>query len=721
MPLRPNRLSSDRSPSKQWGEHCTASRITPSRLPSGLMNITSYWINEYLAQDLSVDELIAALERAGFPCEERTELPDGDTFLDIEITSNRGDCVSVVGLAREVAAATGITLTPPSTDIPSEYRDESAAAADVTSVAVEDQELCPYFTAQMIKGVKVAPSPDWLRTRLEAVGLRAVNNVVDITNYVLFELGQPLHAYDAARLDEGRLVVRRATKGETLISIDESNLKLDDPMLAIADAHKPVGLGGVMGGLNTEVSEQTVDILLEAATFNAMSVRTTSRKLKLFSDASYRFERGVHPATVAASATRAAALIAEIAGGKVLAGIIEAGAPIPELIQVSMRPARCRKLAGAEISNDEMIERLESLGLAPQLKTTGNDADDSIQCTIPPHRLDLTREVDLIEEIIRLHGFDNLIPNTKISIEVVGPQPEITNRVAVEETLAALGFYEIVTHSFISAKHAKPFLPEGFEMLRVGDDRRKAEPILRPSILPSLLACRKRNQDAGHRNVRLFEQSACFGLKDGEKLENTNLAFIVDAPDKQQGLREVRAAIDAVVRTVVGSTESLIVRPLDVKWYEGTAGAVLMLGDTVLGTMGLINQSIQNDHDLRTPIVAAELGLAQHYSTVPEPAYLSEFSTYPAIQRDLSIIIDEEIAWSKIAEVIAQVEVELIESTDFVGVYRGKQVGAGKKSLTINFTFRAPDRTLRHEEVDPQMQAFVDHLIKETGAELRVN
>ncbi len=573
------------------------------------MNITTNWINEYLAEDLSTDDLIAALERAGFPCEETKELPTGDTFLDIEITSNRGDCVSVVGLAREVAAANGITLTPPSTTIASELRDDSASAIDLTSVTNEDHALCPYFTAQMIKGVTVAESPEWLRTRLESVGLRAVNNVVDITNYVLFELGQPLHAYDAAKLNEGRIIVRRAHKGETLISIDESNLKLDDPMLAIADAKVPVGLGGVMGGLDSEVSNSTVDILLEAASFNAMSVRTTSRKLKLFSDSSYRFERGVHPATVAAAAQRAAALIAEIAGGKVLKGIIEAGAPIPELIQVSMRPARCRKLAGADISNDEMIERLQSLGLAPKLVNTGNPDDATIQCTIPPHRLDLTREVDLIEEIIRLHGFDNLVPNTNISIEVVGPQPEITNRVAVEETLAALGFYEIVTHSFISAKHAKPFLPEGFEMLRVGDDRRKAEPILRPSILPSLLACRKRNQDAGHRDVRLFEQSACFGLKDGEKLENTNLAFILDAPDRQQGLRELRAAINAVVRTVIGSTDTLLVRPFDVNWYEKDAAAVLMLGDTVLGTMGLINQSVQNDHDLRTSVVAAEIGL----------------------------------------------------------------------------------------------------------------
>lgn len=684
------------------------------------MNITKNWINQYLEPPLALDQIIETLERVGFPCEGSEQLDNGDTRLDIEITSNRGDCVSVLGLAREISAADGITLNLPADDIPDELIDNSSLspASHATSVENEERTLCPYYSARIIKDIKVGPSPDWLREKVESVGLRSVNNIVDISNFVLYELGQPLHTFDYDKLAEKRIVVRLARKGETIIAIDGSNLTLDDSMLVISDAKRPVAVAGVMGGLDTEVSDSTTDILLEAASFNALSVRNTSRKLKLFSDSSYRFERGIHPATVARAAERAARLIAELGGGVILQGDVVAAAPIPDRLAVSLRPDRCRKIAGSEIHTDEMIQRLASLGLEPSLHTS-SESIERINCTIPPHRLDLTREIDLIEEIIRLHGFDQFVPRERINIEVVGPQLEIANRVAVEETLAALGFHEVVTYSFISEKHAKPFLPDEFEPLCVGDDRRKAEPVLRPSVIPSLLECRKRNQDAGHRDARLFEQAACFGKINGEKRENVNLAMVLDAPDPQLGLRTMRAAVDAVVNTVIGSVDSLIVRPVDIGWYEKDGGAALLIDDAVLGTMGVINQSIQDQHGIQTPIVAAEIGIAQFFNRQSEPVSLTAFSTQPAIQRDISVIIDEEIAWSKIAEIISQVEMENLESVQYVGVYRGKQIGNAKKSVTIRLTFRTLERTLRHEEIDPQIIAVVDRLAKEAGAVLR--
>jgi len=682
------------------------------------MKITTNWINQYLQETRALDQIIETLERVGFPCEASEPLENGDTRLDIEITSNRGDCVSVLGLAREISAADGITLNHPPDDIPLELIDNSSSAAAATSVENEELTLCPYYSARIIKNVKVGPSPDWLRVKVESVGLRSVNNIVDISNFILYELGQPLHTFDYDKLAEKRIVVRLARNGETMVAIDGSNLTLDDSILVIADAKRPVAVAGVMGGLDTEVSESTTNILLEAASFNALSVRNTSRRLKLFSDSSYRFERGIHPATVARAADRAARLIAELGGGTILQGDVVAAAPIPDRLIVSLRPDRCRKIAGSEIQTNEMIVRLASLALEPSLEDSSStqNADQPINCTIPPHRLDLTREIDLIEEIIRLHGFDQLIPHERINIEVVGPQIEITNRVAVEETLAALGFYEVVTYSFISEKHAKPFLPDGFEPLRVGDDRRKAEPVLRPSIIPSLLECRKRNQDAGHRDARLFEQAACFGKIGGEKRENVNLAMVLDAPDPQLGLRTMHAAVDDVVNSVFGSVDSLIVRPVDIGWYEKDGGAALLIDDAVLGTMGVINQSIQNQHGIQTPVVAAEIGIAQFFSRQPDPVSLSAFSTQPAIQRDISVIIDEEIAWSKIDEIVSQIEMENLESVQFVGAYRGKQIGCAKKSVTIRLTFRTPDRTLRHEEVDPQITAVVDRLAKDAGA-----
>ncbi len=683
------------------------------------MIITTNWINKYLSQPLSTDAIIEALEKVGFPCEERTPLPDiGDEQLDIEITSNRGDCVSVVGLAREVASAVGCEVIYPDTTIPNELVDSSRQASDVTTVDNQEHDLCPYYSARIIKGVKVGPSPQWLRDRVETVGLRSVNNIVDVTNFILFEMGQPLHTFDLNVLAERRIVVRKARKGESIEAIDGSKLTLNEHMLVIADATSPVAVAGVMGGKASEVSESSVDILLEAASFKAPNVRTTSRALKLFTDSSYRFERGIHPASVAAAADRAARLIVEVAGGSIMSGDVVAGAAMPEPLAVKMRTQRCCKIAGVAISTEQMVEYLHTLGLAPVICDAGMEAE-CLQCTIPPHRLDLTREVDLIEEIIRMYGFENLEPNEKVSIEVVGPQPEVTNCRAVEETLIALGFYEVVSYTFISKKHAKPFLPEGFEMLRVGDDRRKAEPILRPSVLPSLLACRKRNQDAGHKDSRFFEQAAVFGLKDGEKLENVNLAILLDAPDRQLGIREMRAAIDAVVAAIFNSTDALTVCPMDIPWFEKDGGAALCIGDEVLGTFGIVNRAIQDQHDLRTPVVAAEIGIARYFTDEIEAVSLSGFSTRPAIQRDLSVVVDEQIAWSKIEDVIGQVQLSDFELLEFVGVYRGKQVDSGKKSVTMRMTFRSSERTLRHEEIDPQVNAVIEHLATETGAILR--
>jgi len=675
------------------------------------MIVTVNWINEYLDVPLAADEVVAALSSAGFGCQERSELPGGDTRLDIEITSNRGDCVSVIGLAREAAAVTGRRLVLPETAVRASHDSQSL----IVGVENLDHELCPGYSARLIRGVTVGPSPQWLRQRLESIGQRSINSVVDVTNFILFELGQPLHAFDLKTLRGGRIVVRRARRGETMTAIDGTRLTLDESMLAIADALRPVALAGVMGGLDTEVSAKTTDIVLEAASFNGASVRSTSRRLKLMSPSSYRFERGVHPATVAAAADRAAAMIAQVAGGTWDGRATVAAAPMPGPLVVSMRTDRCRQVAGIDIAAEEMVGILDRLGLNPVQRDQGR----RIECTIAPHRLDLTREIDLIEEVVRIHGLHRIEPRERIEIDVVGLQESVNRRRAVEQALTACGFHEVVTFSFLPMNDAEAFLHAGFELMTLQDDRRKAEPALQPSVLPGLLRCRKRNQDVGHKEMRLFERAACFAMIGSRKAEQVMLGLCLDAPDKQQGLRAMRAAIEAAAASLFGRAADVQINPEEIAWFEPGGGAAVSVRGSRLGSLGVLTPALQAKFDLETPVVVSEINFEALLALPPAETALDPLSIYPSIQRDLSLIVDEAVRWQAIESGISGLGLGNLESIRLIGTYRGKPIEKGRKSVTVRLTFRDPNRTLRHEEVDPQIASVVGAMAEQVRAVLR--
>lgn len=682
------------------------------------MKITTTWINDYLDPPATTEELEDVLTRVGFGCEEREDIDGADACLDLEVTSNRGDCVSVLGLAREFAAGTNRTLRLPTVDVSDDDETGDADAASVTSVEIQDFDLCPYYSARIIRGVKVGPSPQWLVQRLEAIGLRSVNNIVDITNFILMDMGQPLHAFDLDLLKDKRIVVRRGVKGESMVSIDRSKVSIDEEMLVIADAERPVAIAGVMGGLDTEVNEKTTDILLEAASFDAASVRQTSRRLKLMSDSSYRFERGVHPATVAFAAERATQMICELCGGTRVDGAVVATRDVDAPRSVSMRVNRCSRVAGMDIPVDQMIDIFSRLGFSPQHHD--NDAEPTLHCTIPYDRLDLEREVDLIEEVVRHVGFENIPTRSLIEIESIGTQVNVTNRRRVDQVLVSCGFHQAVTHSFVSEADARAFLPDGIGLLQVGDDRRKAEPILQPSVLPGLMRCRKRNQDAGHKDVALYEQATVFLVKGDEKIENRNLGILIDATDAQEGLRVIRSVIDEVIRVIVGNDAKVDVVPASVPWFVADGAAAVSVNGELIGTYGVVAPKTMAQFDLQTGVVVAEVDVARFFDEDRALPTITDMTQFPSIQRDLSIVIDEPIAWSKIQDVLTETELSNLEDLEFVGVYRGKQVGKGKKSLTMRLTFRAADRTLRHDEIDPEVDRLVNALKTETGAELRV-
>lgn len=711
-----------------------------SRVSFRPMNISVRWLNEYLRPaDVTASGAEEVLTNVGFPIEEVVQRDDGDVMLDVEVTSNRGDCLSHVGVAREIAAATARTLVKP--HVPT----SAPGAEPVSKVVTLENRIpadCPRFTVRVIKGVKVGPSPEWLVRALAAVGQRSINNVVDVTNYVMFEYGQPSHVFDLATLAKGKdgrpgLVVRHAEAGEQLELLDGQRVKLRAGDLVVADHQRAVSLAGIMGGADTEVTEKTVDVLLEVATWAPLKVRTTARRLRLRTDASHRFERIVDPRTIDEAAARAAALLVELAGGTLLDGALDEGAePAPQTI-VRLRPSRCFTILGITLALEEMEHLLRSHGI--DVVRNGSGEDVVFECTIPAHRPDLTREIDLIEEVARTHGLDELPIHEKVALRVAAPQTSERAKRELASTLTGMGFYEAITFTFVSQKAAEPFLQQGLTSLQVCDERRKAEPVVRPSLLASLLACRKANQDGGvhaEGGVRLYEIAQTFAADtSGRERERTVLAMLADLPgplvagsaksfDRQQaGLRLIRGAIEAVTHSMggVAATIEMAPAPAPSSAWEAGATAEVRLNGKVIGHAGLMSRAVLAQHDLREPIVAAELALADLIELYPPRATVEALPAFPGIERDISLVVAEEVTWARIEQVLSETPLPLLEGHDFVGAFRGKPIEPGRKSVTIRLRFRDPARTLRHEEVDPQVETFTAAAKSQIAAELRAS
>ncbi len=679
------------------------------------MKTSLAWLNTYLDRSAALDEATRTLTHLGFPTESWHQVGD-DWAMEVEVTSNRGDCLSHVGQARDLAAATDRTLRPPNCTLPAAG---GGAVESLTSVENHEQGLCPLYTARVIRGVKVGPSPDWLVRRLESVGLRSVNNVVDVTNFVLQEMGQPLHAFDLNLLEGRRIVVRRARGGERFTAIDGSRHELRDDMLVVADAQRPVAVAGVMGGLDSEVSATTTDILLESAIFDPLSVRQASRALKLSSDSSYRFERGIDPLGVDRASCRAAQLIVELTGGTLAEGVIrvgDGGALNPRPRTLSLRVARCDALLGFAIEPERMVDLLSRLGLEPRY-----DAQrDEITCTVPSFRLDLTREADLIEEVVRLHGLDHLPVRGKIEIIASRQPTEVAAMRKLRQVLVAAGYHEAITFSFVPPRVGEPFLPAGHAAVRVDDDRRKAEPMLRPSLLPSLLAVRKGNQDAGNADVRLFETASTYSKSpDGRIVETRRLALLTDADQKGDSLRQVKGVLTELAWHLLGGQATRF-EPANVPHLA--YGLVWQLaGDPqfALGRMGVLDAQTQERFDLQIPIVAAEVELFSLVAGYPPARKVCPLPRFPAIERDLSIVVDAAAAWADIERCVRKAGPQWLENIAFLTTYRGKPIAAGFKSVSLRLTFRDPAGTLRHELIDGQVDRVVRQLKMDHKAELR--
>ena len=671
------------------------------------MKISLNWLSDYIKIERSTEEIAEILSDLGLPCERIKHLDD-DVVIDVEITSNRGDCLSYIGIARELAAVTGKKLKIPAVELDELGRE----AGEFASVEIIEPDLCCRYTSRIIEGVKVGPSPDWMKKRLEAVGLRSVNNVVDATNYAMMETGQPPHAFDYAKIAEGKIIVRRAVAGERIVSIDGTQCELAPNMLIIADGQGPVAIAGVMGGLDTEVSGTTTTILLEDAYFEPISVRRVSRRLGLPSEAAFRFERTVDIEAIDWASRRTAQLITQVAGGKVAKGVVDIYPKRNAKKQVMLRLRRLNKILGIEVPDKEAAKILSKLGFQPQKK------DELIVCTVPSWRSDVYREIDLIEEVARVYSYNKIPTEQKIKIEVVPVDARQKLAESIGTYLNGCGFYETITVSFVDNSIAELFTrSEVKEHLGVLDVSRKSANLLRQSLLGSLLGVVKTNLNAKNTPCRIFEIANTFApagkQRGGLPVEKTKLALVCDS-----NFRDLRGVIEGLIRNIDRDAQ-MTFRPADLVWAE--VGAEILVNGDVIGTAGIISQAVKKKFDFeRLSPCGAEMQF-ELLSTLQRGAIkVKPIPRFPAIERDLSIVVDEAISWSNIIELVNKKASSELEEVRFVDIYRGKGIPAGKKSVTLSLLFRDEDGTLTHETVDGFEADIVKSLTKSIGAKLRM-
>lgn len=668
------------------------------------MKISLNWLRDYVDVQLPAAELADRLTQAGLETEGIEEVGD-DTVIELETTSNRPDHLGHIGVAREVAWICETPLRLPELEFDTVDQVAGKALSEWVSLHVEDTDLCPRYTARLATDVEVGESPEWLRKRLEAIGLRSVSNVVDITNYVLFEWGQPLHAFDYEKLEGGSIVVRRAAQGEDITVINGKEYPLTREDLVIADSQRAVAVAGVMGGLDSEVSPATKTVLLESAWFDPVSVRTTSRRLGLGSDASYRFERRVDPQGVENASLRFCQLLQKLTGAKILTGHLDALEPqLLEQQVVRLRPSRVTQVLGVTIPRPEIRSHLSALGF-DQVDESG----DSDGFRVPSFRADVDREIDLVEEVARVYGFD-AIPEGTLTAFPATESPREQLLEGVKTWLVGAGYREALTFSFVEAGPLQPIEDwwDGGTPYEVRNPVRSAERFLRRSLLPNLLQSVRTNRHGGVDRVKLFETGNVFHRQSQQPRESLHLAWACLAPELD--LRTVRGIADGIFR-YLGldlpawmplAEDALLDNGAGFEWDGRPRG--------VLGSIQL--------EDVHEPVWCGELDLGPLIEQVQERPF-QDFSRMPAIRRDLNMVFSESVAWRQIERELEELELEDLIEIDFVDLYRGKQVPQGHKSLTFSLLFRSDDRTLTHEEADVRSQKAIERLKQKFEATLR--
>ena len=672
------------------------------------MIVSWNWLTDYIRLDMPVDRLTERLALTGLNHESTTEV-GGDLAIDLEVTSNRSDCLGHIGIAREIAVVFDGSLRIP----PARPLQSGPGVETRTAVTVETADLCPRFTARVVSGVHVGESPWWLRKRLETIGVRPISNIVDVTNYVMFECGQPLHAYDLDRLAGRRLIVRRARQGETLRAINGRDYELGPNMLAIADADHPVGLAGVMGGLETEIGPSTTNVLIEAARFDSMSVRRSSRALGLFSPSSFRFERPLDPEITDWASRRCAELILDLAGGTLDSGVIDVGKAPQERQSVTLRLAQIERVLGIQIGCDEVQRILTALGLE-WLGATGN----SVTVRPPSWRPDLEREIDLIEEVARIHGYHHIPENRAVPVTSAPRGTRERVEAEVRDLLTGQGFNEAVTVSLVEEALAGAVRPgDAAAPLRIDHSSRKLEIALRQSLIPSLMAVRRHNEAYGNADAELFEIAHVYLPRSDKPLPDEPTRLTLISGRDYRGLKGIVEAMLARLHIAA----SLTARAVDIPLFAAGRSAELLVGGIHLGFLGEVDPGQVEAFELRDGCSAAELEFNLLLDRAQLVARYQPLPLFPSVVRDLSLVVAQTLSWSELAAAVIQAAGGNLTAVEYLDTFQGGNLAEGQQSVHFSMTFRHSERTLTGEEVDQIVKAVVDACASKFQATLRSN
>ncbi len=644
-----------------------------------------------------------------------------DVVLEVEVMPNRPDCLSVVGLAREAAALTGGRFRPPEIRVP----EEGPPAAELTAVRIDAPELCSRFTARVLLDVQVGPSPAWLAQRLRAVGLRPINNVVDVTNYVMWELGHPLHAFDYDRLAEHRIVVRLARPGEGLTTLDGQTRSLDPSMLVIADANQAVGVAGVMGGANSEVGPATRRVLLESAYFQPGSIRRTARALGLATEASYRFERGADIEGLRAASDRAAQLLAELAGARVARGVVDVYPRPRSPLRLRLRIERVRRVLGAAPPAERVEAILRALGFPTEPR------DGAFDVEVPSFRRDVALEDDLVEEVARVWGYGEIpatLPAGTLSL-TRRPRPVVVQD-TVRRVLAGAGYQEAVTLSLIDPAHLAHLglEPGDPRVVTVRNPLALDRSVLRPTLLFGLLEAVQTNVRRQTADVRLFEIGRVFEGRGAGQLprEETRVGIVLTglrsarawfAPRARADVFDAKGAVETVVEAL-GRGE-VGVEALAVPYLEEGRGATVVVQGAPVGVLGEIHPALQRAFDLPAPVFFAELSLDRLEAVPGRPLVHRPLPRFPAVLRDLAVVVPADLPAAEVSRVLQGIANPFLRRVLLFDVYRGEQVGPERKSLAYSLLYQADDRTLTDAEVNAMHAEVAARLRAALGAEVR--
>ncbi|MFC1916326.1 phenylalanine--tRNA ligase subunit beta [Chloroflexota bacterium] len=645
----------------------------------------------------------------------------GDIIFNLEVTPNRPDCLSVTGIAREVAALTGQRLHLPEIS----YEESTSSIDQQISVEIADPDLCPRYCASLLTGVKIAESPPWMQQRLLACGMRPINNIVDITNYVMLELDQPLHAFDHDKIKDKKIIVRRARAGETIVSLDSVERTLSRDMLVIADKERAVAIAGVMGGANSEVTEGTTSILLEAASFNPASIHYTGQHLSLPSEACMRFERGIRAELTLPALKRATQLMIQLAGGKAARGMVDVfpGKQADEPISLSVD--KTKQLLGIEFNLDQIVATLTSLGF----ECKPGSATAEVLVTTPYWRSDIQQAVDLIEEVARIIGYDK-IPMTMLSepLPRQNPNHSLMLKQKIRNSLAGYGFQEVITYSLTGRQMLQKLTPKASPVepvpLRVTNPMTVEQEYLRPTLRANLLVALTENRKHEDSGIRLFElgkiylprpkdlpgePEALCGLLSGARLEKS-----WHSDGDLLNFFDTKGVVESLLKQL-GVEASF--RPGDDESLHPTKQAAIFIGDKRLGVIGELHPEVAQAFDISETAHLFEINVTELLPAIIGHKMFQPIPRFPTTIRDIALIVDRGISHQQVLDIIKSSA--LVNQVTIFDVYSGGQVPAGKKSLAYRITYQSPTHTLTDEEADQAQQQILSKLSKQLGATLR--